>query len=96
MQRAAACAADQTFRGKVDPVRVSEIDDLTGRFVHVDRNETGRSPRHAPLRFARSLHQNISLVPVLTTRDGPFERYTLFEEGLGAKSFAVRETYIAK
>jgi hypothetical protein len=40
----------------------------------------------APIRY-----QNLSIVPVGTTREGPFQRYTLLEEGLKARTLAVRE-----
>ena len=36
-------------------------------------------------------YHNISLVPVLTTRRGPFQCYALLEEGLNAGTFQVRE-----
>ena len=36
-------------------------------------------------------YHNLSLVPVGTTRTGPFQSYTLLEEGLKAKTLAVRE-----
>jgi hypothetical protein len=34
---------------------------------------------------------NMTVVPVKTTREGPFASYTLLEEGLAAKTLAVRE-----
>lgn len=34
---------------------------------------------------------NLSLVPVTTSRKGPFQEYTLLEEGIRAKTLAVRE-----
>lgn len=39
-----------------------------------------------PIRF-----HNLSLVPVGTTNTGPFQKYTLLEQGLRAKTVAVRE-----
>lgn len=36
-------------------------------------------------------YQNITVVPVGTTRKGPFQRYTLLEQGLQDKTLAVRE-----
>ncbi|MCG8419672.1 MAG: hypothetical protein MJE77_17200 [Proteobacteria bacterium] len=40
----------------------------------------------APIQF-----HNISVVPVLTSRRGPFQKYTLLESGLEAKTIQVRE-----
>ena len=40
----------------------------------------------APIQF-----HNISVVPVMTKRRGPFQKYTLLEEGLRQKTLAVRE-----
>ena len=39
-----------------------------------------------PIKF-----HNMSLVPVMNRREGPFQRYTLFEAGLKKRSLAVRE-----
>lgn len=36
-------------------------------------------------------YRNITLIPVTSTEPGPFRRYTLLEQGLKAKTFAVRE-----
>ena len=36
-------------------------------------------------------YHNISIVPVLTERPGPFQRYALLEEGLEARTLEVRE-----
>ncbi len=36
-------------------------------------------------------YHNLSLVPVGTTRQGPFQKYTLLEQGLKKRSLAVRE-----
>ncbi|MSP63600.1 MAG: hypothetical protein EXR72_25295 [Myxococcales bacterium] len=36
-------------------------------------------------------YQNLTLVPVATTRKGPFQRYTLLEQGIAKKTLAVRE-----
>ena len=40
----------------------------------------------APLRY-----ENLTLVPVGTRQQGPFQKYTLLEQGVAAKTFAVRE-----
>ncbi|MCB9557848.1 MAG: hypothetical protein H6707_17180 [Deltaproteobacteria bacterium] len=43
-------------------------------------------------RFGEPIHyHNITIVPVETTDRGPYQHYTLLEEGLRAKTFAVRE-----
>ena len=39
-----------------------------------------------PIKF-----HNISVVPVMTTRQGPFKKYTLLEQGLARKTLQVRE-----
>jgi len=42
--------------------------------------------------FGSPIHfQNLSIVPVSTTRQGPFKTYTVLEEGLRAQTLAVRE-----
>lgn len=41
---------------------------------------------HEPIRY-----HNLSLVPVSTTLPGPYKKYTLLEEGLAARTLAVRE-----
>lgn len=42
--------------------------------------------------FGDPIHDhNMTLVPVSTTKRGPFARYTLLEAGLEAKTLAVRE-----
>ncbi len=46
----------------------------------------------AELQFGKPIHfHNISLIPVTTNRKGPFQRYTLFEQGVRSKTFDVRE-----
>ena len=40
----------------------------------------------APIQF-----HNISVVPVMTTKRGPFQKYTLLEDGLAKRTLAVRE-----
>ncbi len=40
----------------------------------------------APIKY-----QNITIVPVGTNKQGPFQRYTLLEEGIAKKTLAVRE-----
>jgi hypothetical protein len=44
------------------------------------------------LTYGSAIHyENLSLVPVMTTKTGPFQKYTLLEAGLEAKTLEVRE-----
>jgi hypothetical protein len=51
-----------------------------------------RAQAKAELVFSAPIHyQNISLVPILTSAQGPFQKFTLLEAGLESKNLEVRE-----
>ncbi len=51
-----------------------------------------RAETSGELTFGTPVHyQNLTLVPVTTSRQGPFQKYTLLEQGLDEKTLEVRE-----